>query len=144
MGTAYSLRFLHRFFKAFSLFYRHPIRPLQVVALGVFWSLLTVVFILRVVLRGRFGVASISSNGHASGCVDARLFPTCDCFCICMSSSPIGNGKIVIRKARTMGIDDCPREAVRQVIDSLLLNDLIELEPSLYDSPNLFFASNVL
>ena len=61
-----------------------------------------------------------------------------------MSASTIGNGKIVIRKARTMGIDDCPREAVRQVIDSLLLKMFIELDPSLYDSWNHLFDSNVL
>ena len=43
-----------------------------------------------------------------------------------------------------MRIDDDPRQAVRQAIDNLLLKMFIELDPSLYDSLNLFFDSNVL
>ena len=43
-----------------------------------------------------------------------------------------------------MRIDDYPRQAVRQAVENLLLKMFIELDPSLYDSSNLFFDSNVL
>ena len=42
-----------------------------------------------------------------------------------------------------MRIDDYPRQAVRQAVDNWLLKMLIELDPSLYDSWNHLFDSNV-